>query len=584
MTVWRGCHRFVFDLSVADRLRGGVTKTRLSIAIAFVIFLVVSERTSEPTATYVLSMGAQQERKPSAVVQCLLCPLKCLLAIILLQIFTAVFFIVCIFSIGPLMFYKGTIFNSNALVEKYITEGLRLQGSVVKRWEKNGIFHMRVEYRANNDGRYVKDFLVPKSDYDSQSTLELIRLPDYPRSAILYASVKDKDADFLPSHDGESIFVAFIWITIWNLIPVAAPLAAIETCSYCKMIIAPVFVGLMVFEFSVGYYFAKHDRDLYLRSTLYGAKRVGFSEKDKDSALPKHVSYQEFFHQDGHSCLFVVRNILFVFFVLVPATILVFAYILVLGGGYDVMSCLVTSKWKTKLLETYESSSSTTSGTIVCRQPNDMMVVQYHVGDQAYKKRLEAPYLMAQNSNPCCGRKRLEEDTVPDNPELLYLTNLPTSAFFKNRIDNRNEEAKYMRKRMRRGLFVMIIQVGLATLMCGLALSNNSTYATEAAPFLVVAGICIACHIVFGLLGACIHYRSVFRKVLLYGAKKVNPTQVPHVDTRVVDEEVNVGVLWNEDGMDEETEATVSTSDESADTFVNNFLMGKFPRLDKALM
>ena len=125
---------------------------------------------------------------------------------------------------GPLIYYRGTILNSNALAEKYNKEGVRLQGKVIARWirmtGKNNdrpTFHICLGYRVDQDRYVLKNDMVVNQDLYSQQSLDLVRLPGYRKSAILLASIGDMmDPDFPPSKLG-SVLCAFSWTTLFNI-------------------------------------------------------------------------------------------------------------------------------------------------------------------------------------------------------------------------------------------------------------------------------------------------------------------------------------------------------------------------------
>ena len=167
--------------------------------------------------------SAQQQQQQSKVVKystrairslgiCLGSLLLCPFAVVGTVLFATLF-------AGPLVYYRSTIFNSNALTEKYDKEGVKLQGKVIKRWTENSergpTYHVRVVYRADEE-RYVNmDIIVGKDSY-VKPKLDLIRLRDFPKSAILFASIEGFDRDF-PGSKLPAMFFVFLWTSIWNL-------------------------------------------------------------------------------------------------------------------------------------------------------------------------------------------------------------------------------------------------------------------------------------------------------------------------------------------------------------------------------
>jgi len=366
-----------------------------------------------------------------------------------------------------------------------------------------------------------------------------------------------------------------------NIIPVFVILNSIEACDFCTNLVGPVFFGMIALELLVGYWVAKRDRDISLKSTLYGAKRVVRRNVDTgaaDDATPKYVSYSDFFDEGKHSCFSVISSI-FLDFITVVAWISFVIYLFIFGGGYMIMYSLVVARWRYKILQRYESESTQVVGSIVCRQghANSAVIVQYNVDAQVYKKRLIVPSHMVKVG--CFHRH--EYETVPDDPDLLYITHDPASATLKCQIDNPQHESKTFRKHLCGGLCVTIMQVGFTTLYGGMIIQNNvfmssgDPYGTEL--FILLAGILLACHITFGFIGACIHYEFFFKRELLWGAKRVFPRATEN-DEVLLDEEQELGIAVSLEPSWDELNITQTTTDESVsttETFVDNFMKRK---------
>lgn len=121
---------------------------------------------------------------------------------------------------GPLIYYRGTILNSDALANKYSNEGVRLQGTVIKRWKSTGhhsttMLHVSVVYPVDRE-RYVINDLAVDEEFYSLPNIDLIRLPDYARSAISFVGFDGVDPDFPTSSKLPSIFFGFFWMLILN--------------------------------------------------------------------------------------------------------------------------------------------------------------------------------------------------------------------------------------------------------------------------------------------------------------------------------------------------------------------------------
>ena len=106
----------------------------------------------------------QQQQQSNHVKDCILAPVKCFGDLLIFFFMLVCGVIDVILFGGPLIYYRGTILNSNALAEKYHKEGVRLQGKVTARWirmtgENNNppTFHIRLGYRVDQDRCVLKN-------------------------------------------------------------------------------------------------------------------------------------------------------------------------------------------------------------------------------------------------------------------------------------------------------------------------------------------------------------------------------------------------------------------------------------------
>mmetsp|Transcript_29708 Transcript_29708/g.54794 ORF Transcript_29708/g.54794 Transcript_29708/m.54794 type:complete len:298 (+) Transcript_29708:890-1783(+) len=294
------------------------------------------------------------------------------------------------------------------------------------------------------------------------------------------------------------------------------------------------------------------------------------------------MSYSNFFDEGKHSCFSVISSI-FLDFITVVAWISFVIYLFIFGGGYMIMYSLVVARWREKILQRYESESTQVLGSIICRQKLQPLlginlwfpkavIVQYKVDTQVYKKRLVVP------------------SHIPDDETVLYIMGIPASATLKCQIDYRQEEREKIRKDTRRGLLCILVQVGFTTFVSGMLIQSNFTTYTfgggygiispeayDTQPFILLAGILLACHIILGFIGACIHYDFFFKRELLHGAKRVFP-RAEENDELPVDEEqeldIAVSLEQGWDGMNT-TQTTTDESVSTTETFVDNFMKRK---------
>ena len=350
-------------------------------------------------------------------------------------------------------------------------------------------------------------------------------------------------------------------------------LTSIEACD-CTHLIWPIFCGMVVFELTVGYWVAKRHRNIDLKSTLYGAKRVARASDNPEitanDATPKHLSYSDFFDEGKHSCTaFLVISNIVLDSITVVAWIGVAIYFATFGGGYMIMYSLAVSRWRNKLLKRYDSEQGAqVLGSVVRRQGNlgkGAVIVQYTIDGQMYKTRLLVPFHMVRSG---CAQHHREYEAISDDPELQYIYNYPASATLKCQIDNPQHERGSFLKKFCGGLYAMTIQIFIVTLFLGVSIE------LDVDQLFVLAGILCSCHSVFGLVGASIHHKFFFKKDLLWGAKRVSPRATESKDEVLteVEQELDVAVSLYQ-GLDD---STLYTLDESVSTTTSTDLVDKF--------
>jgi len=427
-----------------------------------------------------------------------------------------------VFSVGPMMYYRNTILGSEALWEKYATEGIRFSGRIVKKWKAGGNdsegyeapYSANVAYQVESSiyVRYGQTISLEQFENPTATMLDLIRLPNYPQSAIPYSYIQVKYPGFRPSTT-IWIIVAYLWTLSWNLIPLAFLLKSVDACPYGTKLIGPIFLGLVAMEFFVGYFLVKWHRDAALQNTLYGAQVAGNSHMMvRESTPPPRVSYDEFCHSKDDlptttpTCLFwcIAGTILRDLGIFVAWVVVIPSYLIALGGGFVVCNAFVSAVWRIRLLEKYndDSASTTVEGLVVCRRHSGA-IVQYEVHDdyQIYEKWIP-------------------KTKLSDKPMLVYLTDLPRSAELKCRIDNLRHEQRNYWKDMFGGLLLMLLQVGFAAFVAGKTLPEQVGSMDPVISFAIAAGIATAAHLVFGFVCAMLYYQCVIRRELLYGGKQ----------------------------------------------------------------
>jgi hypothetical protein len=407
----------------------------------------------------------------------------------------------------PTIYFNKEI-NCHALYVKYASQGVQLQGSITKKWQvivkgkKEPVTNVQVLYQVG-EFLYSKVLQLPAqqpvNDEESSTAVDLVLMPGYPKSAILYAVVKVVDPDF-PPHARDELPWAIFLTTFFASIPYAILLWGFDL--YNAWLTILVIIPVVVLSFACAYWFTTRSRDNELHQLLYGAK----PEDNGNGAVhilskEDRMSYEEFCQLD-HSHRPSYGTILRV---AVEGTLWC-AYYVPFLGCFLVWYGIAVPRWKRALLQLYDSESDIwcVVGSIACKQDNiDMniagVIVQYRTTDnQIYKKRLILPLQVRQG--------------MPESPELIYLKDLPKSVIYKGTVLDQLCAQNAM-KRMRvscvcGGLLLMMIQVGIPIWIGSIL---------ELA--LWIAGTLLVCNFVMGYVGVWIRYHTVIERELLGGAK-----------------------------------------------------------------
>uniref|UniRef100_A0A7S4IHZ5 Uncharacterized protein n=1 Tax=Odontella aurita TaxID=265563 RepID=A0A7S4IHZ5_9STRA len=445
-----------------------------------------------------------------------------------------------IFFAGPHIYYQSTVFDGSALKARYVAEGIRMEGRVVRRWTENSgsdhgpTYHVAVEYHANEGGTqgdicYSKNFSLTQSMHEQRS-LSLVRLPRFPTSAILFDSISGFDSDFPPSNKAGLVFSLF-WTTVWNMIPLVIVMNSIDSCLYCSKLIGPIFVGLIIVEFFIGYWVAKKFRDKNLNQTIYGATRVSRSNlsqnegktriQDDHDAGRHPLSYESFLEEEplsGTKVAFrVVKD-----WIVVVSWALAFLYFLAAGGGHLVVSGILLPTVKKRALDKYDlPDAGDITGTIVTSRSNGYAIVRYQLGSSTYKKLLQAPSWT--NQEGCCKPLVRNQEELSENPQLKCLPDRPRSAQLKCRIDRRDEESARKRAMICPGMICLSLQVLVLTALLSpvTTFRDSGDMQGSLGTFARVAGSFAAALLIMGGIGTFVEYRYFFLRRLLSGAKAV---------------------------------------------------------------
>jgi hypothetical protein len=409
-------------------------------------------------------------------------------------------------------FFSDRTIHCYTLYGKYATEGVQLQGRVVRTWytqygDGNDVTtNLQVSYQVD-DVQYIKELQWPRKPQTlpipgvvesfTADMVDLVHLPGYPKSALLHEFLKTVDADFPPPARDWLPMAIFVASFVFALSPI--PFLLVH--AYAAMLYPFWIISNVVLTFTCAYWIATVFRETTCQQMLFGAiQSHGAAPLDSSD---EHVSYEKFCQLDPNHRLSYPA----VLRMAVEGTLWA-AYYAAFLGSYFIWYGLVVPRWKKALLERYdlENDPSFVVGSVVSKDLMDSMgvIVQYKTDDnRLYKKRLHMPVDLRQN--------------MPNNPELVYLMGFPESAIFKeSTLLDPGPAQKIMKRRIVGliflGLFLMAYQVGLPTWIVSLS--------SETSPFWVAATLLVA-QCVMGFVGVWIRYQTVIEKEILSGAKQV---------------------------------------------------------------
>jgi hypothetical protein len=439
----------------------------------------------------------------------------------LLHILYALSCVLCV----DIVLFERTV-NCHALYGKYASEGIQLKGSAIKTWQstdRQGVDTTNVQVVYQADGiEYSKELQWPKKqpraihdvvESSIADVVDLVRLPGYPKSALLHDFVKTVDADFPPPPPAQDLLAMTIFFVTpyFGFYSSTSPLVVLVPV-HAWMLLLFWTASNVVLTFTCAYWTATMLRESKCQQLLNGAKQV---QNEVGAAplvlLEEHASYEEFCQLDPNHRLSysaVLRIAL--------EGSLWTAYYGAFFGSYLIWYGLAVPRWKRTLIKSYDLKSglSFVVGSVVSKNLRDIMdimdldimsvIVQYEADDnRLYKKRLDMPVEVSQN--------------MPDNPELVYFKGLPESAIFKEGtlLDTgpaQNTVKRQMVVCICLGLFCIAYQVGFPTWLV--------SECSGASPFWV-AGILLVVQCAMGFVGVWIRYQNVVAIEILGGAKQV---------------------------------------------------------------
>jgi hypothetical protein len=434
---------------------------------------------------------------------------KCV-AVLLIGVLSIPFiFFFSFFLSGPLIYYL-VFFDDSDLNEKYIREGVRVSGCVIKRWEEydsegSPIYWVIVMYKAplaNESNFYTTKIQVISDVMFSQTELELMVLPGYPKSARLYEN--------LPLRKGKNLIIYFGGLAIsfggiagfnfmgtFILLQMFLPMLNLS-------IVVPIIVIETLLSFAICYFLARYRRDVKLRQSLYGAAQ--YPPLESNEPVPQ-ISYTDLFPSSKNTFQKIILQFAKDFLSLVGGILLV-AYFVSLGGGYWLMHALVTRRKQRLLLAKYEVSGSDIIGHVVYRGFQRQYVrVRYDIFNMGHYERVFAAPTHVEGNNPM----KRETVTVEQDPHLIVLQNLPCSARLSNEVELRDKIYRTGWEHILASMIFMAIQTWVWCFFLDSLVALN---------IFAFAGLIVATQLVFGFIVAHLYYHC-FKHSMMYNAREI---------------------------------------------------------------
>ncbi|KAL7551971.1 hypothetical protein ACHAWF_015174 [Thalassiosira exigua] len=470
-------------------------------------------------------------------------------------------------------YYRSTILNSNALFAKYALEGVEFRGRVSNRRVTEGgdggakQYFIEAMYDISNDNGghdtfRTKEFKVSPGTYDRIGEgVELIRLPDYPTSALLLETIHQFDKDFSPAQVDSSGFFISVLMMYCALILLLV-MWPVE-CSFCGYLLVPILGVVCFFEFFIGYWIAKILRDRHLRMTLYGAEKMSPTNQDEDVIIPSAIPYKDFVNEEAFSFSYLCCRTLLQVPYGTLSFVFKFLFVIGFGGSFMLFEVTMFRRLKQRALAKYEARNAiSTTGIVVALPRNGLYaIITYEVESATYKKKMRG-----------VGGRAVAQFAVSDRPELLYLRTNPASAQLKSYIESRGAGLSCIQKfSFWYGVFYLGVEIALlASLIPG-----NVEMKLPAGYFALIVTVAI---LIGGFVGGISYY--YFFKDLLHGAIAVTREEANHrwvVEEPVSDIEQEEVLEVGSHDTDDQTEA----SDEQGNAAIDFFPGGRIPEVDR---
>jgi hypothetical protein len=357
----------------------------------------------------------------------------------------------------------------------YLAKGIHLSGSVLERWTSTSdgthgpitpSYRVKVLYEAPGGGMYVKNFKVTQYE-QSLENIQLIILPQYPASAILYSTI-DPLAQWMPfevvkwftigtverftidpADQFEKMFFLFMWIFLSNF-------AIVSFCRENLLLndwaVALIIVCEVYISFVIGYFMSFsmiHDavQNIMFDATPYDESPYDDDESSLEVQQPcpsmPRITYEEIFPHGSYTFCSILQSIVIDFFkVCVYGLLLALGIYLIfpLAGGILCFIPIIDKRTRRQLSEQYIANGTIVEGKVVHRFSQGRKArVQYTMTDTSTSN-----ILRYEKTIPGSHRKRVagahliagRQVQIPDNLRLYILhPDLPCSARFADEID-----------------------------------------------------------------------------------------------------------------------------------------------------
>jgi hypothetical protein len=390
-----------------------------------------------------------------------------MMKLVAIVIFVAIFFIPAFLFLGGPFCYFIWMLREKDLNKLYLAEGIRLSGSVLERAThissgnncgRYTLYPVKVLYEAPGGGMYVKTCAVT-GDKLAQTNIQLILLPQYPASAILYSQVDPLEQwvsmveydvsrlsdrqetaiqqiiDRLTTGKTSTFPFSFVWVLplsfVWVLFVCYKHSGFLLSRVLLNVwAVALIIVCEVCISFVIGFFIVFHC-ELYngVQDIMCDAAQYDESSQEEQPRPNPQITYQDIF--PTYTFCSILQSIVIDFLKVCVFALEIFLMI-ALGAGLWCISPIIDKRTRRQLSEQYITNGTIVEGKVVHRFALGWKArVQYAVTDTStsnilrYEKTIPGAHLIA-------GR----QVQIPDDLRLYILhPDLPCSARFADEIE-----------------------------------------------------------------------------------------------------------------------------------------------------